>query len=379
MAWTSTPGDVLTLLAEHSARWESFTFALAKPLTMAAKALLFDNELPLLKSLAVEGRGSTFGAVQPGEQRVFAFSEAPLLRTVHLNCISSSELALPWHQVRTLTLRGLGLSDTVEILRQTPHLETLSHTVSHMGHAPVVDFRLEFLTKLAVVENNHTSFLQQVTLPALQSLDVVFPVGSRSFSALPEFLERSKCALRTLALTNIWVEQVLAIIKIKHSTPTIVELTLTELRHDSTSGSGSGSGLLELASDGRIVPQLRKMRIECGSWEYIVPYLHLARIVEARAYRPGKEEDRGGSLRDFCFILGTRGFQVAPEQEDLPGGMTEHGRKLELERDADDAEKVLQNMEPHACRVVIEAPHRRLVFNSLEAWTSGSLRRIRSA
>ncbi|KAJ7052101.1 hypothetical protein C8F01DRAFT_1172989 [Mycena amicta] len=375
MAWTSTPGDVLPLLAEHSARWESFTFALAKPLTMAAKALQFENKLPLLKSLAVEGRGGIFGAVQPGEQRVFAFWEAPLLRTVHLNCISSSELALPWHQVRTLSLRGLGLADTVEILRQTPHLETLSHTVSHMGHAPVVNFRLEFLTKLAVVENNHTSFLQQVTLPALQSLDVVFPVGSRSFSALPEFLERSKCALRTLALTNIWVEQVLDIIKIKHSAPTIVELTLTELRHDST----SGSGLLELASDGRIVPQLQKMRIECGSWEYIVPYLHLARIVEARAYRPGKEDDRGSSLRDFCFILGTRGFQVAPEQEDLPGGMTEQGRKLELERDADDAEEVLENLEPHACRVVIEAPHRRLVFNSLEASTWGSLRRIRSA
>ncbi|KAJ7051953.1 hypothetical protein C8F01DRAFT_1338742 [Mycena amicta] len=323
MAWTHTQGDVLPLLSEHSARWESFTVALSTPLSTAAKALKCDNKLPRLKSLAVEGRAR--GGVQPGEQRTFAFSEAPLLETVYLHSIS------------------------VAILRQTPHLETLSYNGSHVVHAPTVSIRLEFLKKLTVVDNNSGSFLQQVTLPASESLDIVFPMGRHSFSALPELLERSHCALRTLVLTNIWVEHAMDVIK--HS-PTIVELTLKDLRHDRT----SGSGLLELALDRSIVPHLRRMRIECGSWEYMVPYLHMARIVEARAYQDDK---RDRSLRDFCFILGTRGFQVAPKHEEA-----EHARKLELERDADDAEEILENIKPHSCRVVIEAPQRRLVWNS---------------
>ncbi|KAJ7051967.1 hypothetical protein C8F01DRAFT_1236931 [Mycena amicta] len=346
MAWTHTPGDVLPLLSEHSARWESFTFALSTPLSTAEKALKFDNKLPRLKSLAVEGRAH--GWPQPGEQRTFAFSEAPLLETVYLHSISSAEIALPWRQVRNLTLRHLGLPDSVAILRQTPHLETLSYNGSHVVHAPTVSIRLEFLKKLTVVDNNSASFLQQVTLPALESLDIVFPTGHHSFSALPELLERSHCALRTLVLTNIWVEHAMDVIK--HS-PTIVELTLKDLRHDRT----SGSGLLELALYGSIVPHLRRMRIECGSWEYMVPYLHMTRIVEARAYQ---DDNRDRSLREFCFILGTRGFQVAPKDEEA-----EHARKLELEREADDAEEILENMEPHSCRVVIEAPQRRLVWN----------------
>ncbi|KAF7297652.1 F-box domain-containing protein [Mycena kentingensis (nom. inval.)] len=111
-------GSLLPMLLPHASRWRSFecglTDEIAEQLSNVAPRPL--PELQLLK-LA--------GDAQPPQTAVALFRDAPNLRHVELVNLPVAAVALPWAQLRELTLTFGATSEYRNVLRLTPRLETL--------------------------------------------------------------------------------------------------------------------------------------------------------------------------------------------------------------------------------------------------------------
>ncbi|KAJ7064290.1 hypothetical protein C8F01DRAFT_1130878 [Mycena amicta] len=99
--------------------------------------------------------------------------DAPLLRTVKLHRPQAMDYALPWKQLTHLELLQTNLGFCLEILLQTPMLDTLVVLFStDAGGFFTIYVTLPYLQTLRVVQSAR-GLLSHLTLPTLKSLELI--------------------------------------------------------------------------------------------------------------------------------------------------------------------------------------------------------------
>ncbi|KAJ7218654.1 hypothetical protein GGX14DRAFT_541436 [Mycena pura] len=254
MTSSHTPQSIFPLLAPYSMQWETFMCSVEVPYPMDE----IKGRLPLLRTLTIESNIP--------KALITAFSNAPLLREARLVFVS---IALPWVQLSTLSLVGWK-RDCLQILQQTLNLEvlTISHfDVSwHTHPATSVHCRLDRLRSLTFEYIPYASagidFLDFLTLPALTHLEVAKHNGSlrrpASHVHLLNFIERSRCLLRSLSfglIDEITHDNAVEIIR---CIPSVTELSMR------ITTRADARRLLERIADW--LPNLRKLCIK--TWDH---------------------------------------------------------------------------------------------------------------
>ncbi|KAJ6487653.1 hypothetical protein C8R45DRAFT_1213718 [Mycena sanguinolenta] len=152
----------------------------------------------------------------PNTENIRMFTIAPQLREALLP--RSPVLSVPWHQLTRVGIEG-GMQSLLEILPQLHHVTDCDLAV-HVGDiTPASDpiVMLQRLQRLVLMEDRVSRFLET---PNLESLEVVF-----RFAAVPEFLSRSGCHLKTLKLRWFFSEMA-AFGDLLRGIPTLTHLEL---------------------------------------------------------------------------------------------------------------------------------------------------------
>ncbi|KAJ6589333.1 hypothetical protein B0H19DRAFT_1103617 [Mycena capillaripes] len=135
---------------------------------------------------------------------VTSFLKAPGLRSVILTSVfTSSQIALPWHQLTALVLENISSHTSAEILNQTPNLIHCRLLTLFGPSVPNIN-PLTRLESLEIVMGSlgrwRTSpVLDRLTAPALQSLKITIVDGfEQVVRALGLLISRSECSLGEL-------------------------------------------------------------------------------------------------------------------------------------------------------------------------------------
>ncbi|KAJ6528148.1 hypothetical protein B0H19DRAFT_1083674 [Mycena capillaripes] len=152
----------------------------------------------------------------PNTDNIMMFAIAPQLREALLP--RSPVLSVPWHQLTRVRIES-GTQSLLELLPQLHHVTDCDLAV-HVGDIttasdPIVVLRR--LRRLVLMEDRVSRFLET---PNLESLEVV-----SLFAAVPEFLSRSGCHLKTLKLRWCFSEMA-AFGDVLRGIPTLTHLDL---------------------------------------------------------------------------------------------------------------------------------------------------------
>ncbi|KAJ7633305.1 hypothetical protein B0H17DRAFT_1149949 [Mycena rosella] len=284
---TSASKDmVLSILARHSSQWrnldlqsaEPFCFpidSIRAPLSSLKKIQLNIDYLPL------DGSGC-----------ITAFFNAPQLREAHLDRLSLSRISLPWIQLTNLKLWGQSLSDCLEILDQTPNLESLDCAVSPAPFwvtmpAPHVRTMIHLRT-LHCMFDRDLKILDHLMLPTLRQLEL-FDLTSEGHARVESLVARSGCCVQSLYLGRTSLTQSYACLSTLHS--------LTEITMPSpTWSSGDFSEFFDwMAETGGLLPALKSLNMDrCPAY---IDICSLATMLVAR------RKGRAGAAKLQSFRL----------------------------------------------------------------------------
>ncbi|KAJ7649445.1 hypothetical protein DFH06DRAFT_1208260 [Mycena polygramma] len=200
--------EVFAALAAYSMQWEIFECNVILPLLFSDDGVR--GRTPILKKLVVSRHGDRSSDVSP----LTAFSEAPQLREVDLEEMSTRSISLPWAQLTQLTCRSNNPVEIEEMLHRTTHLEklVLSNLYSSPP-APASPIRLDYLHTLGLLYVTRLDVLDRLTLPALKTLAI--EGSNTSLRTMLQFFARSAAGheLRSVSMTDVghsFVDQVLA-------------------------------------------------------------------------------------------------------------------------------------------------------------------------
>jgi hypothetical protein len=191
--------DLLSALVFHCARWQHlnlrrFSISLLRMIQVS---------MPLLRSLDL-----FLTNVDPDFITAkVVFPEAHLLRTVVLNDHAATVLTLPWVQLTSLTLHRVYPQECVPILQYTFNLVHCKLVlVDDDDDVTIPDITLPALQSLELV-GYAEGYLETLIVPALRDLRV-----SESFlepecvETLAAFISKSRCQLQELCVTDIAAE-----------------------------------------------------------------------------------------------------------------------------------------------------------------------------
>ncbi|KAJ3875549.1 hypothetical protein F5051DRAFT_442298 [Lentinula edodes] len=127
---TERPDErVLSLLAEHSERWEDMSFCIPQAYYSFLSSI--KGKLPLLKCLALQATGDDIEASSP----LSGFEIAPALQSLDLRWFHydlAQDLSVSWAQLTNLCCQSIKLSTLYSLLANTPMLFRLQ--VSEITH-----------------------------------------------------------------------------------------------------------------------------------------------------------------------------------------------------------------------------------------------------
>ncbi|KAJ7056086.1 hypothetical protein C8F01DRAFT_1234102 [Mycena amicta] len=282
-------------LVEHREAFEALRGRLSTLRTLK----LGNNELPTHESIS---------------DVVTVFAEAPQLRELDLSSIRASYIDLPWHQLTTVTCRGLDVFRLYELLRLIPNVEHLTVYVCGEliddvddGDLPT-DLSLPRLHTLHVTYNDYAEWIwaDYLTVPALTHLHVHW-LNRESTNSIVHLLARSKCHLSSLSLSNVSSEHIRAIF---HHTSSLTELSILAF-------PGAPAEIMALIMLPWVnLSKLRRLHIQRHGVE--LPYAQLARFLAERSIPPDQQTagDRDGFPSDLRQIT----VKIGSEREELVGG-----------------------------------------------------------
>ncbi|KAJ7447865.1 hypothetical protein B0H11DRAFT_2202588 [Mycena galericulata] len=195
LEYLATTNALCTLLAPYSPQWRRFSCGMRTPISFPSH--LIQGRLPMLRTLEI--------ALQAEEDdpatQVTAFADAPQLREVHLIGCTLPWISLPWIQLTSLQLTGQDYTQCIEILHQTPNLETLNvdYPLSPAMSLPPVC--LPHLQTLIVGRQSqmNDNFFEHLIFPALTHLELT-NISDEMVRHFTGFLTRSACRLSSLTL-----------------------------------------------------------------------------------------------------------------------------------------------------------------------------------
>ncbi|KAJ3899396.1 hypothetical protein F5879DRAFT_993825 [Lentinula edodes] len=147
---TATPDNrVLSLLAEHSERWEDVLLCIPPSSYTCLSSL--KGRLPLLKHLALH---ATVGDSEAYAYPLSRFENAPVLQLLDLRWFHDDlvqEVSVPWTQLTHLCGQSIKLTSLHSLLDNAPMLSTLCVSeISHNSH-PSDRSKLEILTRMKLL------------------------------------------------------------------------------------------------------------------------------------------------------------------------------------------------------------------------------------
>ncbi|KAJ7258955.1 hypothetical protein C8J57DRAFT_1515664 [Mycena rebaudengoi] len=157
---------------------------------------------PLLRDLTL---GTSDEALS--DDATTPFCDAPALTTVHLVDFSTSQLALPWSQLTTISVEDWVPLQVARILRHAVPLVNFSGTVWEDFDDVEILSPLLHLQSLSLVElefrwRSTRKLLDALTAPALRHLTVSDrTLDPLSFDTIASFITRSQCFLESLHIT----------------------------------------------------------------------------------------------------------------------------------------------------------------------------------
>ncbi|KAJ7159457.1 hypothetical protein C8R46DRAFT_1194808 [Mycena filopes] len=283
-------GRVIAALIPHSSRWKSLscTFRLGYPTGLTT----MQGHMPHLGELHI-----AFARRQVLMHVLSLFSEAPLLRAVHIAGTAFNLITLPWGQLTTLDLRLDATAMHAEILQRTPQLQVLH--LERAGRQSVFPKPVLTLHHLHTLElhcdlvgrNRADALLDALILPALRHFNIaMFP--EELVRELQELLTRSSCSLASMSFRSSSMPLCRQLVLHK-AILTSAEIYITdmdwvpfELRDFFTKMHRSAG----------ILPNLRTLSMS-SAWPVDLPYAAMAKMVASR------QESKEGYARLESFQL----------------------------------------------------------------------------
>ncbi|KAF8170689.1 hypothetical protein K438DRAFT_1853716 [Mycena galopus ATCC 62051] len=205
-----SPELLIAALTRSSELWQDARLEL--PFKDLQRLNGIEGRVPLLRKLLIGPTDAYFAGMQGLRiTPITAFSDAPLLREVHLVTGFPFTLELPWAQLTKLQATSLSVCECLEILEASPALVecTLSLRQSFdTAHARRIP-PLEHLQVLTLRTSGfHADLLHCLTLPQLRELQfhVAPSVSSEdSLAKVTAFVERSgiTCCLREIRFSGV--------------------------------------------------------------------------------------------------------------------------------------------------------------------------------
>ncbi|KAG7090651.1 hypothetical protein E1B28_009752 [Marasmius oreades] len=186
---------VMRLLAEHSERWEKFTFTGPE---FYASSVAGEINLPILSHLRLMllDRDSLL----PLDR----FRNCPVLSSVDTD--TTDRLQLPWASIRALRLTECTDSSVLPVLSSCLNLEELrlfEHYDSY-DQTPrremIMSDTIKTLSILSIDSDSEGQIVQHFTFPRLSSIDIVHPRMSPLH--LQQLIQRSSCSITSLSLNG---------------------------------------------------------------------------------------------------------------------------------------------------------------------------------
>ncbi|KAJ7463338.1 hypothetical protein FB451DRAFT_1562328 [Mycena latifolia] len=186
---------ILSILTHYSSQWKTLDLRATRPLSFPV-----DNvgaHYSSLETLKLNIRDWP----HDDNSRMTAFLNAPRLREVSLPRLSLASISLPWAQLTTLELWGQSLGEGFDILAQTQNLETLTISLVSSDEVPPNPCTLPHLRALSLMPGPDLPFLDFLTLPALERLEL-YEISAEGAVAAKSLFARSRCSLRSLSLSQ---------------------------------------------------------------------------------------------------------------------------------------------------------------------------------
>ncbi|KAJ7695755.1 hypothetical protein B0H17DRAFT_1055480 [Mycena rosella] len=218
----TSPVVPLEVIARYCHQWETVKIDLMD--RDAALLGKVKGRLPLLQKLTVSVYGESLGDT---------FGQAPKLRDLDVTVINTSARALsptnfPWSQLNVFRGESLSIEDCFQVLRLTPHLEccTFSGWFGDSNGLPVLPLNLPSLRSLSLLNPEQFGwFLGALTLPGLE--DLRLSILARQIPSFCEFIYRSSCSLKQLALRTSSMLSYEALSKLWEAVPTVTHIDVS--------------------------------------------------------------------------------------------------------------------------------------------------------
>ncbi|KAJ7081774.1 hypothetical protein B0H15DRAFT_853480 [Mycena belliarum] len=286
--------DVLPFIIAHSQRWERVELNI--PISMTHTLSDPNEGLANLTHLVL---GSTQEDWGPGDDDpITLFSQAPRLRNLHLILETENNLnlgrldrvALPFHQLTSLTGTLFGALECLVVLSKTPALVEcdfhVGPTIPEGNFSPGTTLPCLKSLKLWSTARNvhHSAVLHHLTLPILETL-VVGRGETRLVPALRSLVDRSHCNIRHFSCgSTVDREELLECL---YTLPMLLTLELLDLSQ--TDAVELIRRLdFELDQTAGLVPHLESIALQCrrSHQDGDFSFAALHRLLDTMAARP---------------------------------------------------------------------------------------------
>ncbi|KAJ8095189.1 hypothetical protein PM082_010411 [Marasmius tenuissimus] len=255
---------VIAALSRNCGRWRSLTIRIPRPFAQHARLFFSgvqEQSFPCLQELrllgATPGVGASNSALGFPDNLLGFFTHCPSLHILNVSArFLTHRLALPLHQIRTLSIQTSYFPPALAFVALQPRLENLMLSAvggnpdaqAYNGH--IISDTIRKLSAVLEGQKDVTT-LSHLTLPALTSLTMeAAPVKWKVWDESPvtDLVARSGCSLTSLSIK--WIPMTdRQLIHLLEQTPTLSSLHIEEVPGKTANAIVTGPFLRRLVVD----------------------------------------------------------------------------------------------------------------------------------